>query len=127
MSKKRQRLNRHLFGKSKHSNTSSQKSHPTTIMSAQSTGFSPSQPCHEVDLHNLGLHDAKELIKKTARKASEDAETVLFIHGYNSGTAIQGFIRGGSLEQSLNAKGITGEFYSKGAGATYFDPSTRDN
>ena len=128
MSKKASRLNRHLYGNSKPHNASSRKHTLTTpLKSASSSGFTPSRGCCEVDLHDIGLHEAKERIKTAANKASKESETVLFIHGFNRGTAIRDFIRGGPLQQSLNAKGITGEFYSKGDGATYFDPGTRGN
>jgi esterase/lipase superfamily enzyme len=126
MSKKASRLNRHLYGNSKPRSASSRKHHSTSdIKSAQACGFSPSRDCCEVDLHNLGLHEAKERIKSESMKASKESRTVLFIHGFNKGTAIRDFIRAGPLQQSLDAKEVNGVLYSKGDGATYFDPSTR--
>lgn len=126
MSKKASRLNRHLYGNSKPRKESSRNHHSTsTIKSAQACGFNPSPDCCEVDLHNLGLHDAKERIKSESMKASKESRTVLFIHGSNNGTAIRDFIRAGPLQQSLDAKEVNGVLYSNGAGTTYFDPSTR--
>ena len=126
MSKKASRLNRHLYGNNKARNASSRKRQSTSIIqSAQSCGFRQSSNCREIDLHDLGLHEAKERIKTESVRASKESESVLFIHGYNKGTAIRDFIRGGPLQQSLEAKGVGGELYSKGEGSTYFDPSTR--
>jgi len=81
---------------------------------------SPRSVIDTYDLHNLGIHQAKEKIKEECRYAERDV-TLKFIHGFNQGTAIRDFIRNGQLGQSLKARGINFELWNNGEGSTYYN------
>ena len=81
---------------------------------------SPRSTINKFDLHNLGIHQAREKIKEECRYAERDV-TLKFIHGFNHGTAIRDFIRNGQLEQSLKDLGINFELWNDGSGSTYYN------
>ena len=71
----------------------------------------------EVDLHELGLPDAKATVKRVLLEKRESCG-VCFIHGHNHGTAIQQWIRGGAVWQFLQSKGIVADVWWPDANQT---------
>ena len=72
------------------------------------------------DLHNLGIHQARNKVIEECQYAERDV-TLEFIHGFNHGTTIRDFIRNGQLEQSLRDRGINFELWNNGSGSTYYN------
>jgi erythromycin esterase-like protein len=71
-------------------------------------------------LHDLSLNVAKKRIIEECRDA-DVFETVIFIHGFNSGTAIRNYIRSGPLVQSLESRKIKFEMWHNQQGTTFFN------
>ena len=71
----------------------------------------------EVDLHEFGLPDAKDVVKRAILDGKESGG-VCFIHGHNHGTVIQQWIRGGAIGQFLQSKGIIGDVWWPDANQT---------
>ena len=66
----------------------------------------------EVDLHEMGLHAAKDCVKKEIIDGQKNGERGLkFIHGSHGGTAIQQWMRGGAVSDFLTAKGIEADVW----------------
>jgi len=78
------------------------------------------KPEREIDLHELTLQEAKEVVKDACRKATVE-ETLTFCHGFNHGTKIRDFIRNGSLHQSLASQNIHATIWAKDDGNTHFN------
>ena len=79
----------------------------------------------EIDLHELTLHEAKEVVKKACRKATFE-ETLTFCHGFNHGTKIRDFIRDGPLHQSLASQDIQATIWAKDNGNTHFNRESEE-
>ena len=71
----------------------------------------------EVDLHELGLPDAKDAVKRAILDGKESSG-VCFIHGHSHGTAIQQWMRGGAVRQFLQSKGIIADVWWPDANQT---------
>ena len=62
---------------------------------------------NEIDLHGMGLFDAKlKIIESTTRAYNSDWNGLLFIHGYHGGTAIRDYIRSKHFAQDMASEGL---------------------
>ena len=60
-----------------------------------------------IDLHDLALWQAKDIIRDQLKIAAERGLAGLWlIHGFNRGDRIKSYIREGSLQNSLNDRDI---------------------
>lgn len=118
---RRDEMNRYLFGNGKPKIPESKKRNPqrhTHNFATYSQRKSPRDDIVNIDLHDLALHQAKNRIKEVCKDASQ-SQTILFCHGFNRGTEIRDFIRGGQLERSLRDSGMAIEIWAKDEGNTY--------
>lgn len=116
-------LRTHLHGNSKAWKAGSKKSNKQKHAPSQPNDPKRQvvrKPEREIDLHELTLHEAKEVVKTACKKATFE-ETLTFCHGFNSGTKIRDFIRDGALHQSLASQNIHGTIWAKDNGNTHFN------
>lgn len=116
-------LRTHLHGNSKAWKAGSKKSNKQKHAPSQPNDLKRQvvrKPEREIDLHELTLHEAKEVVKAACKKATFE-ETLTFCHGFNSGTKIRDFIRDGALHQSLASQNIHCTIWAKDKGNTHFN------
>lgn len=116
-------INRHLYGKGRKNSLRkkyNQQRHQHLNHSFNNQNKSPREYTKQVELHDLSLKIAKDRIIEQCRDA-DVFETVIFIHGFNSGTAIRDFIRNGPLVQSLDSRQIKFEMWHNQQGTTFFN------
>ena len=53
------------------------------------------RPYKTIDIHGLSPDQAKRLIEFEIRRAPQNAEKILIIHGYSRGTVLRDMVRGG--------------------------------
>lgn len=121
--KRRIDMNKYLHGNNKYRKTRSNKSNKqnhSNYLPRISKSARQRSRIQRIDLHSLGIHQARERIKQECRYSDKDV-TIKFIHGFNNGTAIKDFIRNGQLRQSLDSTGISGEIWWDASGVTFFN------
>lgn len=116
-------MNKYLNGNNKYQKARSKKANKqnhSTKSNSPATGAKLRSRTQEIDLHNLGIHQARERIKQECRYADKNV-TIQFIHGYNHGTTIREFIRNGQLKQSLDSYNISCSIWWNTDGITFFN------
>jgi hypothetical protein len=116
-------INRHLYGKGRKNSLRkkhNQQKHQRSNHSFNNQNKTPRENTKRVELHFASLKTAKDRIIEECRDA-DVFETVIFIHGFNSGTAIRDYIRNGPLMQSLESRKIKFEIWHDQQGTTFFN------
>ena len=113
-------MKKYLYGNSKHTEARRKKANKQRHTVEPRTSGHKRAVIEKIDLHNLGLHQAKTRVKEECKYADKNA-TLQFVHGHNHGTVIRDYIRKGQLNQSLESTGVKGDIFYEGPGSTYFN------